>query len=68
LGGQNENNIYVLASGKYTETVDRSSAKLGCHLMRAMRYLIADGSQLKPIGKHPQGRGMAMMPEITQPN
>ena len=68
LRGQNKNDVHVFASGEHAETVDRRGAELGRHLVGSMRHLIANGPQLEPIGEHPQGRSMAMMPEITQPD
>ena len=68
LRGQNKNDVHIFALGEHAETIDRRGAKLDRHLVGSMRHLIANGPQFKPIGKHPQGRSMAMMPEITQPN
>ena len=68
LGGRDKDDVHVFAPGKHAEAIDRRGAELDRHLMRSMRHLIANRSQLEPIGEHPQGWSMAMMPEITQPN
>ena len=68
LRGQNKNDVHIFASGEHAEAIDRRGAKLDRHLMCSMRHLIANGPQFKPIGEHPQGRSMALMPEITQPD
>jgi hypothetical protein len=68
LRSQNENDVHIFTAGEDAETIDRRGPEFDSGLMCSMRHLIANGSQLIPVGEHSQGRSMALMPEITQPN
>ena len=68
LVGQNKNGVHVFATGEYAETIDRRGAELIRHQVSAIRHLVANGPQFEPVGEHPQGRSMTLLPEITQPD
>ena len=68
LVGQDENGVDVLAAGEHAEAVDGRGAELAGHQVGAIRHLIENGPQLEPIREHPQGRSVAVLPEITQPD
>ena len=66
LRGEDQHGVHVFALGQGAEAVDGRGAELGGRLLGPMRHLVADRPHLEPIGQHPQGRGVPLMPDLAQ--
>ena len=66
LVGEVENGVDIVAGGERSKAVDRRGAKFLRSPLRPVRNLLADATDLEPVGEHPEGRKVSALPLVAQ--